>query len=64
MGGIAQDKARVQMNLPTSINSSQGGKEAMQALAQEFRELSEQHKADQLKEKQANAIPGECTKID
>ena len=44
MGGIAQDKARVQLNLPTSISSNQSSEEAIQALAKEFEKLSEQHK--------------------
>jgi len=64
MGGIAQDKARVQMNLPTSITDNRSTEEAIKALAKVFTDLSDKHKADQLKEKQANAIPGECTEID
>lgn len=64
MGGIAQDKARVQMNLPTSITDNRSTEEAIKALAKVFTDLSDKHKADQLKEKQVSAIPGECTEID
>ena len=64
MGGIAQDKARVQMNLPTTITDNRSTEEAIKALAKVFKDLSDEHKADQLKEKQANAIPGECKKIE
>ncbi len=64
MGGIAQDKARVQMNLPTAITDNRSTEEAIKALAKVFKDLSDEHKADQLKEKQANAIPGECKKIE
>ena len=48
MGGISQDKARVQLNLPTSIS---GKAEDYQALAKQFKELSEQWD-----EKQANVV--------
>ncbi len=66
MGGLAQDKARTLMNLPTSLTSNISTKDAMRALAQEFKDLSDEVKAEQerLKEKQANAIPGEYKKIE
>ena len=64
MGGIAQDKARVQMNLPTSITDNRSTEEAIKALAKVFTDLSDKHKADQLKEKQVSAIPGEYKKIE
>ena len=44
MGGISQDKARVQLNLPTSI---QGKSTDMQALAEEFQRLSRGYRKDQ-----------------
>ena len=44
MGGISQDKARVQMGMATSISSSDN---TVQALADEFRKLSADHKAIQ-----------------
>ncbi len=46
--GITQDKARVQLNLPTSI---QGKSTDMQVLAEEFRKLSQQWN-----EKQVNVV--------
>ena len=64
MGGIAQDKARVQMGLPTAITSNESVKDSINRLAQIFKDKSDQYKAEQLEEKQANAIPGECTEID
>jgi len=64
MGGIAQDKARVQMNLPTTITDNRSTEEAIKALAKVFKDLSDEHKADQLKEKQVSAIPGEYKKIE
>ncbi len=48
VSGISQDKARVQLNLPTSIS---GKAEDYQALAKQFKELSEQWD-----EKQANVV--------
>ena len=54
--GITQDKARVQMNLPTSI---QGKSTDMAALANEFRKLSQQWD-----EKKINSIPGDCEEVD
>ena len=44
MGGINRDKARVQLNLPTSI---QGKSTDMQALAGEFQRLSREYRKDQ-----------------
>ncbi len=54
--GIVQDKARVQMNLPTSI---QGKSPDMRALAEEFKKLS-----DQMNEKRINSIPGESEEVE
>ena len=48
MGGISQDKARVAMNMPTSIT---GQSQDYQALAKQFKELSEQWD-----EKQVNVV--------
>jgi len=48
IGGISQDKARVQQSLPTSIT---GKAENMASLAQEFRKLSQQWE-----EKQVNVV--------
>lgn len=62
MGGIAQDKARVQMNLPTSITDNRSTEEAIKALAKVFKDLSDEHKADQLKD--VTPIPGEYKKIE
>ena len=56
MGGISQDKARVQLNMPTSIR---GDSSNMQALADQFRELSRTWN-----EKKVNSIPGESEEID
>lgn len=39
IGGIYQDKARVQLNLPTSVSSS-GSIESLKALAQKFEQLA------------------------
>ncbi len=64
MGGIAQDKARTQLGLPTSISSNESVKDMIDRLAKIFNDKSNQHKADQLKEKQANAIHGEYKKIE
>ena len=64
ISGIVQDKARVQMNLPTTITDNRSTEEAIKALAKVFTDLSDKHKADQLKEKQVSAIPGECTEIE
>ena len=56
IGGISQDKARVQLNLPTSIT----GKPAdMEELAKKFAELSRTWK-----EKKVNAIPGDSEEIE
>ena len=56
MSGISQDKARVQLNLPTSISDKSAD---MKALAQQFKELSETWN-----EKKINSIPGEFEEID
>lgn len=64
VSGISQDKARTQMGLPTSITSNESVKDSINRLAQMFKDKSDQYKAEQLKEKQANAIPGEYKKIE
>ena len=64
MGGIAQDKARTLMNLPTAITSNESVKDSINKLAQIFKDKSDQYKAEQLKEKQVSAIPGEYKKIE
>ena len=56
MGGISQDKARVQLNMPTSIRADSSN---MTALADQFRELSRTWN-----EKKVNSIPGESEEID
>ena len=42
VGGIAQDKARVQQSMPTSISGNVGN-DAIRALAEQFEELSRRH---------------------
>ena len=64
VSGISQDKARTQMGLPTSISSNESVEDGINRLAQMFKDKSDQYKAEQLKERQANAIPGECTEIE
>ena len=44
ISGIATDKARLLLNLPTSISSTQGTTEAINALAKQFKELSDSYK--------------------
>ena len=53
MSGISQDKARVKLNLPTSI---QGDSKSIEQLAEFFREISREHKI-------VNSIEGECEQI-
>jgi len=64
MGGLAQDKARTLLGLPNFNTSNKSTEDAIKDLAKIFKDLSDEHKAEQLKEKQVNAIPGECTEID
>ena len=59
IAGIATDKIRLSDNMPTAISSNQSSTEAIKALSQQFKDLS-----DSYKEKQANAIPGEHKKIE
>ena len=59
VSGISQDKARVQMNLPTSITANGNVEEEIKKIAQMFCDISAKYK-----EKQANAIPGEYKKIE
>lgn len=56
IGGISQDKARVQLGMPTSI---QGKSESMQELARQFEELSRQRN-----EKRINSIDGESEELE
>ncbi|MDA0995045.1 MAG: hypothetical protein O3A13_15630 [Proteobacteria bacterium] len=58
IGGISQDKARIQLNLPTSISSNVGSREHLEALAKQFEEL-----AMAIEEKRVNSIPGECEEV-
>ncbi len=57
--GIAEDKRRVQLNLPTSITNNSNTRERLQELADFFGELGRQQI-----EKRANSIPGECEEIE
>jgi len=56
MSGIGQDKARVQLNLPTSITSSQTTDAALKAVMDKCFELGSQVK-------QTNSIAGECAEV-
>ncbi len=59
MSGISQDKARLQLNLPTSISSNVGSDKQMEELMEQFREISRSYE-----EKRANAISGESEEIE
>ena len=56
--GIAEDKRRVQLNMPTSITAKQGTKEHIEKLAAYFAELSSASEQNR-----ANSIPGECEEV-
>ena len=64
MGGLAQDKARTLLGLPNFNTSNKSTEDAIKDLAKIFKDLSDEHKAEQLKEKQVSAIPGEYKKIE
>ena len=51
MSGIAQDKARVQMNLPTSITANTDAQTQIKALAQQFAKLSRHYNAKDITNK-------------
>jgi len=57
-GGIVQDKARIQLNLPTSISSNQATSEQLQAVLDKCASIN-----DSLNEKRANSIPGEYAEV-
>ena len=59
ISGISQDKARVQLNLPTSITTSQTTQEQLKAVLDQCAAV-----ADTLKEKRANSIAGESEEIE
>lgn len=59
ISGIATEKIHLADNMSISISSNQSSTEAIKALAQQFKDLS-----DSYKEKQANAIPGEHKRIE
>ena len=58
MAGVAYDKRRLTLNLPTSIGSKDGNKK-LEVLAEEFRQLSRS-----FEEKKVNSIDGECEEVD
>lgn len=49
IAGIATDKIRLSDNMPTSISGDQGTSEAIKALADEFKALSDAYKAKDVK---------------
>jgi hypothetical protein len=55
IGGISQDKARLQLNLPTSITAKSSD---ITALAEQFRKLSSTYE-----ERRINSIPGESEEV-
>ena len=58
MSGISQDKARVQLNLPTSISSNVGSEQHLEELMQKFKNLARSYD-----EKRVNSIPGEAVEV-
>ncbi len=56
MSGIGQDKARVQLNLPTSITSSQASNDQIKAVMDKCFEYGSEVK-------QVNVVPGECAEV-
>ncbi len=56
ISGISQDKARVQLNLPTSILSSQASDAQIKAVMDKCFALGSEVK-------QVNSIPGECVEV-
>ena len=59
ISGIATEKIRLSDNLPTTITDNRSSEDQIKKLVQFFRDVSSKYK-----EKQANAIPGECKKIE
>jgi len=57
--GTVQDKRRTQLNLPTSISSSQNSQDQLKAVMDDLL-----GKAKEYDEKRANSIKGECTEIE
>lgn len=60
ISGITQDKARVQMSLPTSITDNGNSMEHIRKLAEHFAELSRAS----YEEKKINSIPGESKEVE
>jgi len=58
ISGISQDKARVQLNLPTSISSNIGSEQHLEELMQKFQDLARSYD-----EKRINSIPGESEEV-
>ena len=59
IGGISQDKARVQLNLPTSITDNRDSKKWLADLADQFSQLSREYEIRGLK-----SIDGECEAVE
>lgn len=59
ISGITQDKARVQLNLPTSITDNVSSREHIKELAAYFAEISRAA----YEEKKINSIPGESQEV-
>ena len=59
ISGISQDKARVQLNLPTSITDHRNSKQQIDDLADYFRKLSMENTI-----RQVNSIDGECEAVE
>ena len=59
ISGISQDKARIQMNLPTSISENRNSKLELEELAKQFSEIARSYR-----EKRVNSIPGESEEIE
>ena len=57
-GGTVQDKRRTQLNLPTSISSSQNSKDQLKAVMDDLLGAAKAYD-----EKRANSINGECIEI-
>ena len=57
-GGTVQDKRRTQLNLPTSISSSQNSQDQLKAVMDDLLGAAKAYD-----EKRANSIKGECIEI-
>ncbi len=58
MSGISQDKARVEMGMPTTISANVGSQEHIQELLRQFSEMTVPYT-----EKKVNSIPGEAEDV-